>query len=81
MVYDAKGQIDKTKYVRETVAVPSVVREYTHFAKADDWTRENRHSVLRRVEEMVHCHHVYRSVDAKGKVTQDRWFRGARCTS
>ncbi len=78
MVYDAKGQIDKSKYVREAIAIPSVTREYEHIEKADDWTPDNPTAVHVVVQELVHNHQVYRSVDAKGKATNDRWFRGAR---
>ena len=78
MVYDDKGNIDSTKYVRETVAVPSLTRVYTHVEKADDWTHKNKQGVYVTVEELVHNHHLYRSVDAKGRATQERWFRGAR---
>lgn len=76
--YDDKGNIDSTKYVRETVAIPSLTRVYTHVEKADDWTPTNKSAMVRRVEELVHNHQLYRSVDAKGKATQERWFRGAR---
>lgn len=78
MVYDDKGQIDKTKYVRETVLVPNYTRIYTHVEKASDWTPSNKKGITVEVEELVHVHQVYRSVDANGKTTQDRWFRGAR---
>ena len=76
--YDDKGQIDRTRYVRESVAVPKYTREYTHVEKADDWTPTNKKGVHRTVRELVHIHHLYRRVDAKGNATQERWFRGAR---
>ena len=76
--YDDKGQIDKTKYVREAVAIPTLTRVFTRVQKADNWTPDNKKGVHVTVEELVHIHHLYRSVDAKGKATQERWFRGAR---
>ena len=76
--YDSKGQIDKSKWVRHAVAVPSLTRTYTRVAKADDWSKDNKAGVHIIVEEMVHIHHVYRQVDAKGNALKSHWFRGAR---
>ena len=77
-VYDSKGKIDKTKFVREAVLIPNLKRTWECIIKADDWTHDNKKGLHVQMEEVVHIHHVYRTVDARGKVTQDRFFRGAR---
>ena len=70
--------LDKDKWVRHSVAVPTLTRHYECVAKAKDWTPSNKKGVHIRVAELVHQHDVYRQVDVKGNALLDLWWRGAR---
>ncbi len=76
--YDSKGKIDRTKWVREAILIPNLTRHYERIIKAEDWTKDNKKGKHVHMEEVVHIHHLYRRVDARGKVTTERFFRGAR---
>ena len=73
--------MDKKQWVRHSVAVPDLTREYTRIVKADDWNKDNKKGVHVTIEELVHVHDVYRRVGKDGKTMKELWHRGARVCS
>ena len=68
----------KDRWVRHSVAIDKLTRTIHRIAKAGDWTKQNKKSVTRTYDEMVHIHDVYREKLPSGKVSPILWHRGAK---
>lgn len=72
------GKQKEGKWVPESVAT-NVKRTFKRIAKAKDWRKDNRTSVIQEVTEIVYAHHGYRPhMEGEKNARKAFFFRGAR---